>query len=291
MSARRHIPVLVSCKGAVELAALSEIHESHPDVIAASKDMPTQSSGRATRVSGHATRAHAFTIAEVLVAVVITAFVAAATSVALTQASRARDASVAKVEARVRADQAANRIAADIENAVRHEEAFFTRLKLSDSTVAGYARDDILMYSRSLKLARTRSEQGEGGEYEIQFRLENAARPESRFGPAVAAPGPYNALWRRMDPVPDDVPDGGGVAAAIVDGVVSLEMQAYDGTTWFTTWESDDLGYPHAVSITVTATDDAGRYQSVARRVVALDRTPLPTAPVVVEETTESTNP
>ncbi|MGE3107600.1 MAG: type II secretion system protein J [Phycisphaerales bacterium] len=239
----------------------------------------------------------AFTIAEVIVAVVITAFVAAATSVALTQAARARDASTAKVEARSRAELAASRIAADVENAVRHDEVFFTRVKLADGRQAGFPRDEILLYARSLKLVRTRSEQGEGGEYEVQYRLDSVPRftppPATRAArPGDAPAAAALALWRRADPVPDDVPDGGGVASAIVDGILGLDIQAYDGSAWFETWESDTEGYPHAISIQVTATDDSGRYEAVCRRVVPLDRTPLPSAPVVIEEapTTGSTN-
>jgi hypothetical protein len=96
-----------------------------------------------------------------------------------------------------------------------------------------------------------------------------------------------------MDPVPDDIPDGGGVATAIVDGIVSLDIKAYDGSAWSSSWETDDTGYPHAVSITVSATDDSGRYEAVCRRIVAIDRTPIPVAPVVIEATTPatSTNP
>lgn len=237
-------------------------------------------------------RPRGFTIAEIIVAVIITAFVAAATSVALTQAARARDASTAKVEARARAELAAGRIAQDIENTVRHEEVFFSRVKVTDGNAGGIARDELLVYSRSLKLIRTRSEQGEGGEYEVQFRLDNVPRgvvpPPTRVTRGESLGTPL-ALWRRADPVPDDVPDGGGIAAAIVDGVLSLEIQAYDGTTWFNSWESDSDGYPHAISIQVTATDDRGRYQAICRRVIALDRTPLPTAPVVTDETTTST--
>lgn len=234
-----------------------------------------------------------FTIAEIIVAVVITAFVAAATSIALTQAAKARDASSAKVEARVRAEAAASRIAGDVENAVRDAEVFYTRLKLTDRSVSGWARDELIVYSRSLKLARSRTDQGEGGEYEVQYRLDNSgnagAMAAANQGKGVASPLPRLALWRRMDPVPDDVPDGGGVATAIVDGIVSLDIRAYDGSAWSATWESDDLGYPHAVSVTVSATDDSGKYEAVCRRIVALDRTPLPVTPVVVDESTPTT--
>jgi hypothetical protein len=225
----------------------------------------------------------AFTLAEILVAVLITTFVAAATSIAISQAGRARDASTARLESHQRADFAASKIAVDLESAVRDPEVFFTTLRLTDQSAGGVQRDEVLVYSRSLKLIRGAGEQAEGGEYEVQYRLDAIA---AQAGSAKRAPG-LQALWRRCDPVPDDVPDGGGVAAVVADGILSLEMEAYDGQSWFDSWDSDLSGYPHAVKVTVTAVDDTGRYRATSRRIVALDRTPVPVTPVETTDETE----
>jgi prepilin-type N-terminal cleavage/methylation domain-containing protein len=222
----------------------------------------------------------AFTLAEIIVAIVITAFLAGATTLAISQAARARDASAARVEAHLRAETAASRIADDVQNTVRDAEVFFTRILLTNRA----DRDELLIYMRSQKLVRPRAEQGEGGEYECQYRLEPLPPGVGPRNLSRGPEAPLLALWRRVDPVPDETPDGGGIAAAIVTGVTSLSITAYDGSSWFESWDSDSSGYPHAVSITAVATDDSGRYSATARRIIALDRTPLPEVPVVVEE-------
>jgi hypothetical protein len=222
----------------------------------------------------------AFTIAEIIVAIVITGFLAGATTLAISQAARARDASVARVEAHLRAETAASRIAADVENSIRDPEVIFTRLLITNRA----ERDELLIFARSFKLVRPRTEQGEGGEYECQYRIE--AVPPGMGSQITINEAPLLALWRRVDPVPDEIPDGGGIAAAIVTGITSLSIKAYDGKSWFDTWDTDTAGYPHAISITAVASDDSGRYASTARRIVALDRTPLPEVPVVLEDDT-----
>lgn len=226
----------------------------------------------------------AFTLAEIIVAVVITAFLAGATSLAISQATRARDASAARVEAHLRAETAASRVADDVQNTVRDAEVFFTRVLITNRA----DRDELLIYTRSMKLVRPRAEQGEGGEYECQYRLEPLPPGVGPRNLSRGPEAPLFALWRRIDPVPDEVPDGGGIAAAIVTGITSLSITAYDGSSWFETWDSDSSGYPHAISITAVATDDSGRYTATARRIIALDRTPLPEVPVVVDEESSS---
>jgi len=41
-------------------------------------------------------------------------------------------------------------------------------------------------------------------------------------------------------------------------------------------WDSDTDGYPHALRVTLVALADDGKTTAVARRVISLDRTPLP---------------
>ncbi len=221
----------------------------------------------------------AFTLAEIIVAVVITSLLAGATTIAITQAVRSRDASAARLQAFSRAHGAAERIAADILTVVRDANLQYARVRITPGGSPDAERDDLLVYSRSMTLVRPRSETPEGGEYEVQYRLE----PVPPFVQAPPSPGGSSAgantgliLWRRADPVPDDIPDGGGVATALVDGIVSLSFRAYDGSDWFDQWDSDQVGAPHAVSVTVSATDDRGRYVLSSRRIVAIDRTPLP---------------
>jgi hypothetical protein len=83
--------------------------------------------------------------------------------------------------------------------------------------------------------------QGEGREYETQFRVE-----DDELG---------SAIWRRRDFMPDDTPDGGGTAEPLADGVVGFLVEASDGEAgWRTEWDSDVDGLPKLVRMTVIAT-------------------------------------
>lgn len=222
----------------------------------------------------------AFTLVELLIASIITVFIAGATTTAISQALKARTATQARLQARARADAAAGRIADDLQHAVRDTDLFFARLVVMDG---GDQPDELLFYMRSHRVVRPLSGQPEGDEYEVQYRLAFGEPDGSSHRPEAGGTGGHRpeagatgSLWRRVDPVPDEYPDGGGVASPIVDGLTSLSVEATDGLLWYTTWDSDADGYPHAVRIVLTASDDTGRTTATARRTIALDRTPQP---------------
>ena len=86
-----------------------------------------------------------------------------------------------------------------------------------------------------------------------------------------------SALWKRRDAILDDNPIGGGMATPISNGVIALQIEAFDGFSWFTQWDSDVYGIPHAIRITVTATGMESLEEKDAplvtlRTIVPLDR-------------------
>lgn len=216
----------------------------------------------------------AFTLIEVLVAVLITAGIAGASAVAVSRALRAQEVAKARQEAFARAGLAVDSLAADLQNIVRSGDLYDARVLIVDSSLSnGSARDEILLFTRSSRPVRAPGEQNEGDAYEVQYRLQSPMR--------LDATG--YTLWRRADPVPDEVPDGGGVASPLAIGMSSFSVQAYDGSAWLDSWDSDRDGYPHAVRVTASASDDQGRREAIARRTIALDRTPTPYATVSTE--------
>ncbi|MCA9282467.1 MAG: prepilin-type N-terminal cleavage/methylation domain-containing protein [Phycisphaeraceae bacterium] len=222
----------------------------------------------------------AFTLIELMVAVIITAAVAGGCVIALSQSMDARTRSHARQQARSRAETAAGVMARDIANAIRSGDMFDAQVFITDLTVDGSARDEILLFSRSDRRVRSATNEPESGEYEVQYRVVGRVeRDESGVGRGNAF-----SLWRRMDPVPDEWFDSGGVATAIGDGVVELSISAFDGEGWYSSWNSDQDGYPHAIRIDLRARDETGRYTADTRRVIALDRTPPPYATAVESE-------
>lgn len=211
-----------------------------------------------------------FTLAEMIVASIILTLVVGTTTVCVAQSMRSRDSAQAAGDAFSRAQVAAERVALDAVQALRDTNLLYTRISTLRGGPAGKAAQGLMLFTHQARPARTGVDAPESDEYEVQFRLEPATVSSGE------APGTRYTLWRRCDPVPDDVPDGGGVASPVVDGLTALTIEAYNGTEWLSDWDSDADGYPHALRITVTASDDTGRRLATARRVIALDRTPKP---------------
>lgn len=236
----------------------------------------------ASKPAGPAPRARSggFTLIELLVAIIIAGGLIGAVTITVSQSLRARAASESRQEAFARASVAASAVALDAANIVRERDLVRARVLLRDGGEETQARDELLLFTESLRRARAASDQAEGLEYETQFRLVPA--PERITGGRPARPS--LVLWKRVDPVPDRNPEGGGVALPIAEGLRALSIEASDGQNWLPTWDSDVSGYPHALRITVLAGADERDVTSWARRVVALDRVPLPL--VTVENST-----
>lgn len=213
-----------------------------------------------------------FTLVELIVAGVIIAGITAAVASSLSMALRAQRMSETRQEALMRADAAALRIARDVKNLVRDGDLFYARVAIVDREVDGRDRDEMLVYSRSMEMVRPLGVGGEGGEFEVQYRLVEGAGDRDRAG---------GVLLRRVDPVPDEVAGGGGVVFPVVEGVLSLSIEAFDGASWQREWDSDLEGYPLAVRVTVSASSDDGSVVEFARRTVSVPRTPRPYVPLL----------
>ncbi len=217
-----------------------------------------------TRGSNRARAGRGFTLVELIVTVMVGAIVAGATTAAMSSFLRGRSRAQAHFEAYRRADIAVDRIAGDVVNTVRDRDLIATTLLITDGKSGFLDADSILLFARSMRPTRVGTGEPEGEEAEVQYKL------------FPAEDGHSSALWRRSDPVPDEASNAGGVAAMVVDRITSLSIRSMDQTNWYDDWDTDASGYPHAVMIQVTATSDDQKVTAVARRVVALDRTPMP---------------
>ncbi len=229
--------------------------------------------------SGHYRRA-GFTLIELLLAGVMTAFVLGAVSLSLSQLSRAKSGGRQLLAAHLRADAALTAVRRDVITLLRDRDLFWTRLLLTDHSVSTpygrMDRDEIIVFNTNLRPIRDLDFIGDGIEFETQIRID-----EDSLGPV---------LWRRRDAVPDEYPRGGGIASPLVNGVVSLAMEAYDGDLWYQDWDSDFDGLPLAIRVTVVASgcrDGANPFDSplaILRTVVPIDRVPPPDEPPADED-------
>lgn len=221
-----------------------------------------------------------FTLAELLVAIIMLGVLSTATYLSISQVIRSRDRAGARAEAFGRANLAADLIARDAANALRDSDLLSAKVAITRDGKPGQGLDGLLLFAHIDRPIRAAGVQAEGDEAEVQYKL----RPSEVSADRSAAAANAMVLWRRRAPVPDEYPDAGGVATPLVEGVKSLTLQAYDGTTWLDEWDSDLDGLPHALRLVVTAIDDQGRDTVTARRIIAMDRVPVPP-----EEDTTST--
>jgi type II secretion system protein J len=192
-----------------------------------------------------ASRRRGFTLIELVLAGVISALVLLTVVSTLSQVGRARAISQVRLQAFLRADAALNSVRRDLAAILRDSDLFNTRVMLYDGSKTvrrdgrmDLDRDEILIFNTRLEPLGAIDYNGEGGEYETQYRID-----EDQFG---------TALWQRRDPVPDDIPAGGGVVTPIAEGVVGLRIEAYDGQEWFDAWDSDVDGLPWGFRISVS---------------------------------------
>lgn len=211
-----------------------------------------------------------FTLIELVVAGTVAALVLGAVTFSLSQVGRARLIATERTEAFQRAGTALESIRRDVAAVMRDEDLFLCRFLLTTDEPSvrngGNDRSELLLFSESMRSIQPIEYQGEGREYETHYRIE-----DDELGAA---------LWRRRDAVPDEVPDGGGMAEPVADGVVGLLVEASDGLgSWRPEWDSDIDGIPMLVRITVTAVgtpvgQDATRdtTEVTLRTMVAIDR-------------------
>lgn len=208
-----------------------------------------------------------FTIVELVIAIAVSALVVVTITTVLSRITRSRDAARVRLEAVTRASAALDLIRRDLQSVLRESDLFYTRVVLYDGlTFTPYGemdRDEVLVYNTRLRPMQRDPYSGEGSEYETQHRVE-----DDNAG---------SVLWTRRDAVPDQMGEGGGIAIPSVDGVVGVSIEAYDGEQWYPDWNSDEMGLPWALRITVSATGDiAGQAPTEARRALATLRTQIP---------------
>ncbi|HAC08738.1 MAG TPA: hypothetical protein DCG14_03695 [Phycisphaerales bacterium] len=196
-------------------------------------------------------RQRGFTLIELVLAGVIAALVLVTIVSTLSQVGRARTISRVRLQAYLRADSALDAVRRDLSSILRDADLFHTRVLLYDGgrtmrlgSRMDLDRDEILVFNTRLEPLGEIDYNGEGGEYETQYRVD-----EDRYG---------TTLWQRRDPVPDDIPAGGGVATPMAEGVVGFKIEAYDGLEWYDEWDSDLDGLPWGFRITITASGEPG---------------------------------
>ncbi len=228
----------------------------------------------------------AFTLAELLIAGTIAMIVAAVVTASLAQFSAAREVCKLRLDSHVRALAALETVRKELQASLRSDDLFHSRVLIVDDHTATVTdaggievdRDELLVYNTRLRTVRDTEYNGSGQEFETHFRIE-----DDDLG---------SALWMRADSQPDQYERGGGSATPIMDGVVALKFEAYDGAGWYDQWDSDEEGLPWALRVTVKALgtqpgdaiDPAVRDLVTLSTVVPIDRAPQPMVQIAAFE-------
>jgi type II secretory pathway component PulJ len=212
-----------------------------------------------------------FTLIELMVAGMMATIVLGGITISLSQLGSAKSISRQRLEAFSRCDTAIRTLRRDVITTLRRGDLFHTRLLITDATQRFQGdimnQDELLVFDGELRANKEIDFNGEGMEYETQFRLETN--------------DVSSALWKRRDAILDDNPIGGGTATPIAEGIVALQFEAFDGFSWFSEWDSDEMGIPQALRITVTSTgmEHEGEMHAPLvslRTIVPLDRVQSP---------------
>lgn len=218
------------------------------------------------------THRRGFTMIEFLLAGVLLAGILLAMGVAIQQVAKSRNSTRGRIDAHLRANSALRMVRRDLISLLRRDDLYYTRVLLesSDTTIDGIDvdRDEIIVFNNRLQATRNLRYNGDGLEFETHYRIE-----DDELG---------SVLWQRRDAMPDAYPRGGGIITPVVEGLIGLQIEAWNGMTWFDQWDSDEDGLPWAFRVTVTATGAApgqsisDHATAVLRTVVPIDRSSMP---------------
>jgi type II secretion system protein J len=221
---------------------------------------------------GSTSNRRGFTMIEFLLAGVLLAGILLAMGVAIQQVAKSRNSTRGRIDAYLRADSAIRMVRRDLVSILRRDDLYYTRVLLKSSTASidglDVDRDEIIVFNNRLQATRNIQYNGDGLEFETHYRIE-----DDELG---------SVLWQRRDAMPDAYPRGGGIITPVVEGLVGIQLEAWNGMTWFDQWDSDEDGIPWAFRVTVTATgaapgQSAGDHPTaVLRTVVPIDRSRMP---------------
>ena len=220
-------------------------------------------------------RRRGFTLIELIVAGVIAGILAGAATMSIRQLADGRDRSSERQAAVESVYSIARFIARDMANIVRDTSLPDTIVRIDDTTGSSNDQhDELLLFCRSLRPVRPNTDDDltyrESSIHEVNYRL--------KADEAVTG-----VLWRRADPIVDQNYEGGGVAVPLGTNIVSLNFEAFNGTAWLSTWDSDIDGLPHALRVTCRGLIPSTGKEVASRVTVAIDRIPLPFNPDVDE--------
>jgi general secretion pathway protein J len=187
-----------------------------------------------------------FTLAEILVASTISAFVAVVAVGALKTVSDGTATVTRHTEAVTEVRFAARMIARDLDNLYRDADVRSMRL-----VGASQGDDSPVSFLRFYMTGRTNARLGqpEGDVYEVEYFLGPSASIDGVAEDQINS----SALYRRLWPNPDIDRQPGGILTPLSQNIDVFQVRFSDGREWTSSWPEEMQGLPELVEVTLVS--------------------------------------
>jgi type II secretion system protein J len=181
----------------------------------------------------------AFTLIEVVLALLIGSFIAVIAFGALKGVSTSSKRLNSHIESSSEINYICDKIKQDLNNLFKDKKAENRKFVCELVETEGMPSSRLLFYTVSCNKARKL--EPEGDVYEVEYRLIENEDGQTLF-------------VRRLWPNPDKENQPGGVMTVLARNVKAFSVKCHDGTEWLTQWPEENDKLPALVEISVLAT-------------------------------------
>jgi general secretion pathway protein J len=198
-----------------------------------------------------------FTLVEVLVASMISVFIALVAAGAIRTMAASNETVDHYINSAAEVQFAANLMESDLNNFYQNDNIQNTELiGTVQSLDNGNSTADLTFYT--IGRTKARADQPEGDLYEVEYFL--GQQEDS------------TVLMRRLWPNPNKEMDPGGILTVIAENIQGFDVQYYDGQQWNDEWPEDMLSLPELIAVTITATQSGRTTPATASFLVSLSQ-------------------
>jgi len=194
-----------------------------------------------------------FTLAEVLIASTISAFVALVAVGALKTVTDSAHVVGQAGQAGAEVSFAARLLARDLTNLYRDPDP--RSMKVVGASQGSSAAPTAFLRFYSVGRAPARGGQPEGDVYEVEYLLKQTVDLEDSSG----TEGPSSLLLRRLWPNPDRNREPGGILVPIAQNIDVFQMRFSNGQEWTDDWPEELEAIPESIEVTLATLPQEGR--------------------------------
>lgn len=180
-----------------------------------------------------------FTLIEVILAVLIGAFVAVIALGALKGVSAGSSRLITHIESAGEISYVCDKVKQDLNNLFMAKKAENRKFECELVDLGGMGSSRLVFYTVSS--GKARAAEPEGDIYEVEYRLIENEQGET-------------LLVRRLWPNPDKESQPGGMMTVIARNIKAFNVRCHDGTAWVEQWPEENSKLPALIEISVIAT-------------------------------------